>query len=704
MMDDTGLATDTANIAEDPYADMRNAKPWLDAIKDGQKCLQTWNEKCDNIDKQYASLERLSKSRVDREMQIFWANLEVLKPSIYARPPVPVVTSRFKDRKPLNRHASELLERCLVTSFDTEDIHDTMILVRNDLAMYSRGVAWLRYETDELKGEKVCYDHLDRKDFSHGKARKWKEVPWVARRSWLTMERMKNRFEQTSGDAYLKADYREREEEEKDGEYATDKKAAVWELWHKEKNLVVWVTEGVETVLDIREPFLTLDRFWPCPKPAYGTIQPNTLVPVPDFLQYRDQAEEINELTARISALSETLRMKGFFAAGSEDVGEAIETALKQMDNNAILVPVPSVAALGTGMKDAIVWMPVREVAEVIAALVELRRQLIEDVYQITGISDIMRGETDPNETKGAQVLKSQYGSIRIRERQGEMVRVARDMTRISGEIMAENFQPQTMLSMSQYEAAPSQQQIQQQIQQVNQTVMQAAQNPKLVEMARQKPEMAQQAIQQAQAKIKELQGQITIEQVMQFLKDQRMRPFTLEIETDSTIQPDEDAAKQRTTEFLQALGNALGQLAPMVQGEPAAAPFAAEVLKFAVGPFRAGRELDAAIDDFSEQMKQKAGQPQPNPEAEKVKAEMQMKQAELQMKQADQQMEMKKMEAEFRLEVQKAQAEAATAVEQARADLQKTYAEIEKIKADVGRVQAQARAAAQPKPKQEAA
>lgn len=691
MIDDADLATDTANQGDDPYADMRNSKPWLEAIKDAQKCHATWNDKCDSIDKLYANLEKLVKTNAQREMQIFWANLEVLKPSIYARAPVPVVTSRFKDRKPLNRHASELLERCLVTSFDGEDIHDTMLLVRNDLATHGRGVFWLRYETDQVKGEKVCYDHLDRKDFVHGEARKWREVPWVARRSWLTRERMRKRFEETSGDAYLKADYKEQKEDDKES-YSGDKKAPVWELWHREKNVVVWVTEGVEDVLDIREPFLTLDRFWPCPKPAYGTLQPGTLVPVPDFLQYKDQVEEINELTDRISSLSESLRLKGFYAGGQEDIGDALETAIRQNDNNAILIPVPSVSALGgAGMKDAIVWMPVREVAEVITSLVALRKQLIEDVYQITGISDIMRGETDPNETKGAQVLKSQYGSIRIRERQGEMVRIARDATRISGEIMAENFQPQTMLSMSQYEDVPSQVQIQQQIAQIQGTVAQAARNPQLVEMAKQKPEMAQQAIQKAQAQIKDLQGQTTIEQVIQFLKDQRMRPFTLEIETDSTIQPDEDAAKQRTTEFLQALGGALGQLGPMIEARPEAAPFAGEVLKFAVAPFRAGRELDASIDDLVDQMKQAASQPKRDPEADKAQAEMQMKQAELKLKMAEMQMD-----------AQQRSGEMATELQQARADLEKTNAEIQKVYAEIQRINAQASAAAQPK--QEAA
>ncbi|MCK0399321.1 hypothetical protein MVT46_24440, partial [Salmonella sp. L-S2906] len=79
-----------------------------------------------------------------------------------------------------------------------------------------------------------------------------------------------------------------------------------------------------------------------------------------------------------------------------------------------------------------------------------MRQQLISDVYEITGLSDIMRGSTNPNETLGAQTLKSQYGSVRVRDRQEELVRIARDTVRIAAEIMAENFQKRTFLEMSQ--------------------------------------------------------------------------------------------------------------------------------------------------------------------------------------------------------------------------------------------------------------
>lgn len=634
MVENNDLATPQEPV-DDPYADMRAAKPWLDLIADAEKCFQPWQDRCDKIDKLYADTERLANTSRDREFQIFWANLEVMKPSVYSRPPVPVVVSRFKDRKELNRHASEMLERVLITSFDHEDIDDTMILVRDDLVLYSRGVLWPRYEASEAD-EKVAYDHLDRKDFCHEPARKWKEVGWVARKSYLSMKKMRERFESVSDDTYLKAEY---VQHDGDGQtdYKGEKKACVWELWSKEKNVVVWVTKGVEDVLDIRDPFLSLEGFFPCPRPAYGTLQPGSLVPVPDFVYYKDQVEEINELTARISALSESLQMRGFYAGGSEDVAGAIEAAMKNTDNRAILVPVPNFAALGGAkLADAIVWLPVEAVATTITQLQMLRRQLIDDVYQITGLSDIMRGATDPNETLGAQELKSQYGSIRVRGKQFELVRIARDTTRLAGEIMAENFAPETLQAMSQYEAVPSQEQVQQQIQQIDMQVQQAMADPQLQQAAAQDPQAAQQKLQQAEQQKQKLASTITREQVYAFLREQRMRPFSLEIETDSTIQPDEDTAKQRATEYMGAVGPLIREIVAAVQVEPAAGPFGGELLKFASKQFRAGRELEGAIDQFVDGLKQKMSQPKPNPEQEKAQADIKAKEQELAFRQQE--------------------------------------------------------------------
>ncbi|RUX96157.1 hypothetical protein [Mesorhizobium sp. M7D.F.Ca.US.004.01.2.1] len=636
--------------AVDPSLKPKSSKGWLKLIKDQEKAgFADYQERCTNIQKRYAELARLASITRDREFQIFWANIEVLKPSMYSRPPVPVVAPRFQDRRPVQRTTAEFLERCTVVTFDRERIDGVMRRIRDDLALLNRGCAWLRYEAKSKDNdfvERVCIDHKNRKDFVHDPARTWREVDWVGGGAWMTRKEMRKRFRATSGNAYQDAEFAVRKDDKNnhDGKL----KARVWEIWSKSENKVVWVSPGVDVVLDEGEPHLTLEGFFPCPEPAYGTLQPESLIPVPDYLFYKDQIEEINDITNRISALTQGLRVRGFYPSGAGEIGDAIEAALKSTNDRQVMVPVSNWAAFGNGAaKDTIVWLPLDMIATTITQLISLRKELIDDIYQISGLSDIMRGESNPNETLGAQQIKTQYGSVRIRDRQNELVRIARDIAAIAGEIMAENFQQKTLADMAQMDL-PANADISKQVKaleaqgkSIAAELQQAQSDPEIAQMAKQNPEAAQQIMQQAQGQlqqisqqVEELKKTVTIEQVMDLLQDQRMRPFNLDIETDSTIQPDENAEKQHRTEFLSALGTTLAQLAPMVQSKPETAPFAAELLKFAVAPFRPGRSMDAAIDEFAEKMKASAGQPQPDPAAAAQKADADAKAADQKLKQ----------------------------------------------------------------------
>jgi hypothetical protein len=642
---------------EDAFSDMRSAGPWLKMIEEAEKTFDRYHTNCDNIDKIYSDLEKLAGDSGERQMQMFWANIEVLKPSIYARAPVPVVTPKFKSRKSLPRTAADVLERCLLASYDLEDVHQQMLAVRDDLVLGGRGQMWLRYEMDEdSQTQAVRYEHVERRDFLHDPARKWSEVRWVARRAWLTDEKGKARFPNEWQRVQMEA-RKDSAVDNSEGE----KVGEVWEIWHREKGVVVWVAAKQQrdgNVLDIQPPPFNLHRFFPCPKPAYATLKRGTLRPVPDFNYYKDQISEINELTARISALSEGLKLKGFYAAGVGDIAEAIETAMKATDNNAILIPVPNWAALGgVAIKDSIAWLPIVDVATTIKELIILRQQLITDVYQITGISDIMRGSTDAGETLGAQQLKSQYGNVRIRDRQEALINLALEVTEIAAEIMAENFAPETLKTLSQIEDVPTQADIQQQIMGIQQQVMQAQQNPQIMAMAQQNPQQAQQLLMQAQQQIQTLQNTVTWEAVVQLLQDQKTRPFVLDIETNSTIQPDEQADKMARTEALTAIGGFLGQALPLVQAAPESGPFVAETLKWVASGFRMGRGMETSIDEFSDKIAQIAKQPKPpapeqikaQAEAEKAKAEVEIKKEELGLKREE--IGIKKQEVGFRKE-----------------------------------------------------
>jgi hypothetical protein len=611
-----------------PAIEPKSAKAWINLLTESEDAFEDWNNHCDMIDRQYASLAKLAQMGRDKEFQMFWANAEVLKPSIYAKPPIPVVVPKFKDRRPVYQQASEVMERCCNVAFDLARINDLMLLVRDDLSMNSRGVAWCRYESGGKKSdydhEKVCIDFKGRRDFLHSISRNWREVTWVAAASYLTRSEARKRFSDYSGDAYQEAEYKVDKDAKEIGGADNRERAKFWEIWDKGSRRVVWVAEGCEDILDEDDAHLDLQNYFPCPKPCYGTVQRGSLIPVPDVLQYRDQLDEINQLTGRIHALADALQVKGFYPAGGGEAADAIQTALKLNSPNEVMVPISNWAAFGQS-KEIILWMPIDQIAQTILHLVTLRKQIIEDIYQIMGLSDIMRGATDPNETLGAQQLKTQYGSTRIRDKQQEMVRFAKDLVEITSEIITEKFKDVTIIEMSQTQLPTKEMQLKK----AKQLKFQIEQNMAQLQQLQQQPPPQQppqgatpaappppdpttqlnQQIQQQVTELQQLAEEPTTDQVLKFLKDNRAKSFVLDIETDSTIMADENAEKQRRTEFVGMLSTLLPQLSQMITAEPQTAEFCGEVLKFALAPYRAGRALDGQIDGLVEQMQAKGQQ-----------------------------------------------------------------------------------------------
>lgn len=612
----------------------RSAKRILEIIKDAERKFDPYQSKADRIDKLYSSLQSLSgfgiegDGLLDREYNLFWASVEVIKPSIYSRPPVPVVTPKFKDRKPVNRVTSELLERCAVAGFDESDIDQVMLAVRDDLVINARGVIWLTYE-DESDGERVCIEHLDRKDFGHSIARKWSEVGMVWRIAWLTRAEAVERF----GVAAEAANYGTHKERVGDDAWASDDdKAPFYEVWDKTEKKVYWVNEGCEDYLDSGEPHLKLKGFFPCPRPAYGTMQRRSLVPVPDISYIEDQLETINSLTVRIHDLCEKLVVKGIIPAGTE-VGDAIETALRSDDASYMMISVPAMS-IGDGAK--VEWLPIDMVAQAILSAVEARREIIGNVQELFGIADIMRGETDAQETATAQKLKSQYGSVRIRDRVAELVRIARDAVCIMVEIMAEEFSWETMLDMSQMEL-PTTADVKKEMKELERAAK--AELEALAEKAEAAMQSGEGDAEAAQAQFQQAQQQIiakyqpqiakvgqsvTEEMVRELLDDSKTRPFVFDIETDSTIYPDEQAEKESRNEFMTVFVTASQALGPLAMSGPAGAKMAGGLIKFQLGPYRAGRELEGLIDEWVESLENMPQQP--NPDAEKNAAEAEYK------------------------------------------------------------------------------
>lgn len=684
---------------------------YLELIEGAERYFNFWQVRADNIDRMYSDAEHMARAKVDREFNIFWSNVQTMSPQIYARPPVPVVTPKFKDRRPVYRTASEFLERNCIVSFDMDDIDATMRALRDDLSIVGRGAAWVRYIKD---GEDDCahYEHVFRRDFVHDPARCWKDVAWVARRGWLTRKEMKKRF---SNDIANEANYQSAPSNNKETyTVATDhtEKCAVWEMWHKPTKKVIWFTDGIDDILDMQDPYLDIQGFFPCPEPVYSTVQRGTLIPVPDLFYYKDQIDEINDLTRRIHTLGRSLQVKGFYQSGG-DIGAAIDAAINMQDDAKVMIPVSSTAGLGGGV-DPIVWLPIQAVAETLMAAVELRRQLIDDVYQIIGMADIQRGSTEASETYGAQRIKNQNGAVRLRDKQNSLVRIGRDLVRIGAQVIIDNFSEKTMVDAAQMEmqtdndvkknvkelekqAKEQLQSLQDEAQQAAQQAMMQAQqsgeqpDPQMIEQAERDFNAKQQELIDGWAqKIKQASEVVTIDQVMDLLHDERIMPFVLDIETDSTIYPDEQMEKASRIEFMQAFQSAMGVVANASTMGPEAVALAGGVFKFALAPYRVGRELEGLIDDLVDQAPQIAERMQAQQgggeqqglieaqnklaEAEMAKAQAQtMKvQSDSQLKQAELQGKMQEMQIKYERDAADVQ------IDQAKLQLQQSKQEQE--------------------------
>lgn len=673
---------------------------WLDQLEDAERAQKDYHDRCDKVDDVYSHSKEISQvlapSKCD-DFPIFWANLEVLKPSIYARPPAPVAQERFRDRNPVVRRAADLLERALSAHFDLDDVHGTLVLVRDDLAINARGVPWLTLvERDGIT--QPSWKHVQRKDFKHEPARNWREVEWVARCTWETKRSLEQRFPKVA-----KGDYKITYQTQEIGDFKGDDKAPIWNIWHKRKKTVVWVSPGCPEILEEREPWIDLQGFFPCPQPAYGTLQRGTLVPVPDLMYYADQVNQINLLTARIHVLSATLRLRAFYPGGSPELTEAIERAIQEVDDRAIAIPIPGIPPTAKA-SDFLMFLPIEEIANTISVLVQQRRVIIDDVYQITGLSDIMRGATDATETATAQQLKAQYGSVRVRDRQNEMIRVARDMVRMTAEAMAEQMDVQDLLRMAQVDDLPSEQDLMAQAQPILQQAQSAMQQ--LVEAAATgqiPPEQAQQQgeqlQQQAQQQLDQIKQTVTVEKIGKLLQDQRVRPFALDIETDSTVEPDQQAMKERAVEFAGAIGPMMQQaMVALTQAGSVAQPlgeFFAEGLRFTANAFKSDRRMDDAIDKLAEGMAtyQPPPPPQKGEDPAVAQAKAQGEQVKAQAAQAKAQADVQVAQVNQQTAGLKLQAEQAKA-QMGQLEAEQTSVETEKLRAEIMKIMQEIRMA----------
>lgn len=678
---------------DDGSADGKAAKlvsDWMKEINAAQKREKEYRKETRKI----VDLYEAAKKK-DYQYNILYANTETMQPALYNSTPRPSVQRRFKDEDPLGLAAGRICERVLTYLVDDGNadyvsFDELMKQATLEALVAGRGVTWFKYDAtfrkatdaqqgevegepeqdgeelpeagvpqpEEVSYETVCGEEVSWDRFLHGFARKWRDVPWVGREHMMTREELEQNFgplgKKVPVTTSLRTDDDDESSQMRDKDQESNIKVApVYEIWNKSSKEVIFLSPSwPESVLKVVADPLKLGGFFPCPKPLAFASKITDLLPVPLYAFYEEQARELNTVTVRINKITAAMKVRGMY----DSTVEAIEKVMQAEDN--VLVPAENVAALlaqGNALEKSIWLMPIEKLVTVLQQLYQQREQIKTVIHELTGLADIMRGSSQASETLGAQQLKNQWGTLRLKKVQKEVMRYARDCLRIMAEIAVSKLGIATIKSMTglQFPTQQEKMQAQQIAQQVQQQAQATGQPPQL-------PPELQAAL-----------NSPSWEELMAVLQNDTQRNYRIDIETNSTVDAEATEDKKDIGELLAAMAQFLNGIGPMIKDGTVPFDVAQGILLAVVRRYRFGPELEDQLK------KMQAPQQGGNPEEFKKKEE-ELKQREDELAKQTQDATAKLKEQQQELAFQQRELEMEKQFAQKELELQKKYAQKE--------------------------
>lgn len=628
---------DTENEARE------TGRKWAAMIQQAMERERNWRDDAEMAETAYsASSDPEAKGTVP-DFNIHHSNVETIVPAIYNSTPVPDIRAKIETDQ-IGRAVAGILEKVVAAQIDDNALDIEVEAAAVDVISAGRGMVRVAFEADEqtqefqeitlnesgepeittttettLINERVVYKVVSWRDYVEGPASRFGDVPWVAFRHML------------SDDALAEMGLVDDEKDTKDDDEYSDENDAtiVWEVWCKEDRDVIFIRENDGKELKRVADPLGLSGFFPIPKPMQGIEIASKRLPVCPYRLYRTQAEELDRVTRRIQAILSGLKVKGIIIGDASDLDR-----LAIADDNE-LVPIGNMESLMAtgGIDKAIMWWPFEKAITVLRELYMARDQIKQLIYEITGISDIVRGASKTSETATAQQIKTQWGSLRIKKAQRLVERHVRDLFVLTAEIIAKNF---------------------------------------------------------SVARIQEITGEQYGTELEQILAG-GINQYRIDIESDSTIRSDLSRMKGEMEGFLNGTAQFFGTMGPIVSAKPELGGPIMRLYQTFANQFNLGKQAQEALEEMATNLDQAKQEQGPTPEQQAQQAEMQAKmQAEQQKAQMDMQrfqLEVEKAKAELQLKQQQlADAKAFKAVDAQlkQADLDLKHADLRLKEADL--------------------
>lgn len=566
---------------------------WLDRINAAGKREDDWLKAANIAENIY--LAEAKDGATKQYFNILHSNVETIVPATYNSTPAPDIRRRFNDRDPVAKAVADILERAITVQIDDGALDCEMEGVSQSAFLAGRGIIRIRLETqDPVSGEKedeiadevedaasdeegsetdeadegevadqpepaggyqcLRYEAVAWNDFRMGPAKRWQDVPWVAFRHTISEETIAE-WEKDELVAAQMGKALDDEQEKGDVE--------VWELWDKKAKTIHFIkgTDGL-VYRSLPDP-LKLTGFFPCPKPAQPIKVVGSTKAVTPYSVYRELAEELEEVTKRIKNIVKGIKVRGGAAAG--ETLKEISKIAQLGDNEIAEIRGTEAIAQQGGLDKAIIWWPIDKAVAALTALAQHRESIKSQIYEVTGISDIVRGASDSQETARAQEIKTQWGSLRIQKMQKLLERCVRDLFVMSAELISAHFTRDNLQKMTGIAVTP------------------------------------------------EMEALLT-DHVTQY--------YRINVESESTVKADLSKSRTEMAQFLQGTAQYMQTVGPLVQEGVVPAQIALEIYAAFARTFNLGKSAEDAVEQIGQDLQAQQGQPKPNPEADKAAAD----------------------------------------------------------------------------------
>jgi len=651
----------TVNSAESPAdfgrGPVGEVRRWATEIQLAESQFRKWREQSAKNWDRYRARDKRKNS-----YNSLYANTSIIFPVVYNTPPTPDVRKRWNKKDKLGECVSNVLSRAIEFNLDTTNFDRQVRMDVLDMLVCARGVSRVRYvpnlvqvgdvqevgaeadETnleheaqqgesfEELEWESAPIEHVQWDEYLHGPGKTWDSIPWFAFKHNLTRDQLIERFGEEIGslvplDAGPSADDQKKYQD--DQTFELFQTACVWEIWDKDTRSVIWINLQTRTgPLKTEDDPYGFDQFFPVPEPLIAIVDSDVQSPASLFEMYQEQADELDRISGRINRITNAIKARGLY---DPSLGTQVSEIFRGEDNDLIPAAESIRMLQDAGGIDKFIWFaPLDVMMKVVQGLYVAREQCKAVIYELSGISDIMRGSSDSAETLGAQNLKVAFGKGRVSDMQRNIQRYIRDLIQMQAQVIGKKFEIDTLRQMTQedyptdaeYTAKIAPLLIQAQMAQV-QAAMTGQPAPQMPPLPP-KP--------------------TTWEDIDKVLKSDEMRTFRIDIETDSTIAATQQEDLEQMTGALGAVTTVIKELWPMVQQGALPLEAAKELVLVVCRKFKLGNTLEDVFDQIQQPPQQtdpKASQEQAKAQADMQKHAMTL-QADAQAHQQDLQADMK--------------------------------------------------------------